>query len=182
MNPKFNSRDLNAYFKNYQEKNSAYILGLIIISLGLYVLTWIYSVNKDLENLDSDAPSSIRGAMLLFILPLVWFFISTYLRVLSNSIIFEFIQITIFIVLYILILKYLYEFTLSFSHITSTKPIIWFGSIFIGSLGIFGYYTEFYYLFFLFSILLLIVPAMQEQLNTTYHKITIKKTNISFYS
>lgn len=182
MNPKFNSRELNEFFKNYEEKNSAYILGLIIVSLGLYILTWIYSINKDLENLDEDAPSSNRGAILMFVLPFIWFFIITYIKTITNSIIVEFIQVTIFLVIYILILKYLYEFTLTFSHITRTKPIVWFSLFFLGSLGVFGYYLSFYYLFFLFSIPILLIPAMQEQLNVTYHKISIRKNNISFYS
>ena len=72
MKPKHNFSKLNDFYKNYEEVNPAYVLGLIIISLGIYIITWIYNVNKNLENLDDDAPEALRGALLMVILPFLF--------------------------------------------------------------------------------------------------------------
>ena len=181
MNPKFNSKEMHEFFSNFEEKNPAYLLGLIIVSLGLYLFVWIYTLNRELERLDDDAPNSTRGAVLLIIFPFTWFFIMSYVKFLTDSIIIQFIEITIYILIYFLILKYIYELILSFSHITRTQPMLWFIAFIFGSLGVFGYYLQSYIIIALTLILVFLIPMMQSQLNITYHKISIKKTNFSFY-
>ena len=182
MKPKHNSESLGEFFKNYEEKNPAYVLGLIVISLGLYVFTWIYFINKDLEHLDEDAPHSARGGMLIVVLPLIWFFLSTFIKQFINSRQFLGIEVTVYVFIYILALKYILDFCIAFSHVTKTKAIAWFVPIVIGTFGFFGYFFQSFVISAFVVVLVLTIPAMQAELNTTYHKISIKKNNHAFYS
>lgn len=182
MNPKHNSSSLNEFFKNYEEKNPAYVLGLMIISFGLYIFTWIYKINVDLEQLDEDSPESVRGAVLMAVLPFTWFFITTLIKEFINSIIIRAIEIIVYVLIYFLVLKYLFEFCIAFSHVTRTRALIWFVPFAIGSFGFFGYYLQSIIVGSFLMMFFLVIPAMQAELNTTYHKISIKKNNHAFYS
>jgi len=182
MKPKHNFSKLGEFYKNYEERNPAYVLGLIIISLGLYVITWIYNVNNNLELLDDDAPESLRGALLMVILPFFWLFLTSFLHLFFDSLVFEAIKLIVYILLYFLFLNYLFDFCIAFSHITRSKPLVWFLPLFLGSLGIFGYYLQLVIVSLLLIILLLMIPAMQAELNKMFHKLTIKKNNTTFYS
>ncbi len=182
MKPKHNFSKLNDFYKNYEEVNPAYVLGLIIISLGIYIITWIYNVNKNLENLDDDAPEALRGALLMVILPFLWLFTTSFLELFIESIVLESIKLIVYVLLYFLFLNYLFDFCVAFSHITRSKPLIWFFPLFLGSLGIFGYYLQSIWVSLLLLILLLMIPAMQAELNKMFHKMTIKKNNVTFYS
>ena len=182
MNPKFNSKELHEFFYNFEEKNPAFILGLIIVSLGLYIFAWLYSLNKDLERLDDDAPSSTRGAVLLIVFPFTWFFLMTFIKqIISSNIVLTMIEVTIYISIYILVMKYILELCVSFSYITKSRPIVWFLGIFVGSFGLFAYFLNIYILLIFLIFIMLTIPAMQSELNVTYHKITMKKNNFSFY-
>jgi hypothetical protein len=158
--------------------SSALVLGLIIISLGFYIINWIYLRNKDFEKLDKFAPDSNRGAMVMFVIPMLWYLIDLSFKkmIFRNSDLYLVISGIIWFFVLFLILKYLYDFTYSFGRITRTWPSVWFipfaiglGSFYLGnildkpiiSLGI--------------IILAILVPAMQEELNTTIKKFEIKK-------
>ena len=182
MNPKHNSESLNSFFKNYEEKNPAYVLGLIIVSLGLYVFTWIYQINRDMEYLDDEAPDSMRGAILMAVLPFTWFFITTLILEFTSSPIVVGIQIIVYFLIYLLVLKYLFDFCIAFSHVTRTRAIVWFSLLTIGTFGFFTYFLGTLYPLFFFIVLFLTIPAMQAELNITFHKISIKKNHHSFYS
>ncbi|MFP4401666.1 MAG: hypothetical protein ACLFPL_00395 [Candidatus Nanoarchaeia archaeon] len=182
MNPKFNSRELHEFFYNFEEKNPAFILGLIIVSLGLYIFAWIYSLNKDLERLDDDAPNSTRGAILLVVFPFIWFFLMTFTKqIINENFVFTLIEVTVYILIYILALKYIMELCVSFSYVTKSRPIVWFAGILLGSFGMFAYFLGAYILLVFLVFLALTISAMQAELNVTYHKITMKKSNFSFY-
>ena len=181
MNPKFNSRKLYEFFEDYEQKNPTYLLGLIIVSLGLYIITWIYSLNKSFEFIDEDAPDSTRGMIVLVALPFSWFFIMSFIKFLNNSLTVQIIETSIYLLLYFLALKYLYEFCLTFSHLTQTSLGFWYGMMLLGSFGLFALFFKSYYMLLLLIILLLVVPFMQAELNVTCNKISIKKNYHSFY-
>lgn len=182
MKPKHNFSILNEFYKNYEEVNPAYVLGLIIISFGLYIVTWIYNVNKNIELLDEDSPDSLRGAMLMVILPFTWLFVTSFLELFFDSVVLEAIKLIVYIFIYLLFLNYLFDFSIAFSHVTRSKPLVWFLPLFLGSLGIFGYYLQSIQVGLLTLLFVLIIPAMQAELNKMFHKMTIKKNNVTFYS
>lgn len=181
MNPKFNSKKLYEFFEDFDQKNPTYLLGLIIVSLGLYIVTWIYSLNKDFEIIDSDAPDSTRGIVVLVALPFTWFFIISFIKFLNNSTPVLIVELVVYLILYFLAMKYMYEFCLTFTHITQTSIGFWYGMVVLGSFGLYAIYFQSYYMLSLLLILLLVVPFMQAELNVTCNKISIKKNYHSFY-
>lgn len=181
MNPKFNSKKLHEFFEDFDQKNPTYLLGLIIVSLGLYIITWIYSLNKDFEFIDENTPDSSRGIIVLVVLPFTWFFIMSFVKFFNTSVIVQIIEISVYSILYILAMKYLYEFCITFIHITQTSIGFWYGLILFGSFGFFAPFFEAYYMLLLLIVLLLVVPFMQAELNVTCNKIYIKKNYHSFY-
>lgn len=181
MNPKFNSRKLYEFFENFEQKNPTYLLGLIIVSLGLYIITWIYSLNKDFELIDENAPDSTRGVIVLVALPFTWFFIMSFIKFLSDSITIQIVEMVVYLLLYFLAMKYIFEFCLTFIHITQTSLGFWYGGILLGSFGFFALFFESYYMLLLLVLLVLIVPFMQAELNVTCNKVAIKRNYHSFY-
>ncbi|MFW5705215.1 MAG: hypothetical protein ACOCXG_05230 [Nanoarchaeota archaeon] len=173
------------FYKDFRETNPALVLGLIIISLGFYVIDWIFLRNKEFEEIDKHAPDSKRGAILLMIIPFMWFFIMIVLKHIifsPKSPFLGIVEISGWLLIIFLILKYLYDFCISFGFITKTNGAIWFLfflPIVPAGIGALLGYPIFLILLFLPAI---VIPAMQAELNTTFNKITIKKKYDIFYN
>ena len=174
------------FYKSFKEVNPAIILGLILITLGLYIVNWIYSQNKELLKLDDNSPELSRCATLLVILPVTWF---TVFFLLKNTAFYNlypefllFVEIFGWVIILVFILKYIYDFCECFSNVTKGNKFVWFSLISIGIIGIIGIFFK-SYIFSPFGFFLLVsIPAMQEELNHIYHKADIKKTSDSFYN
>lgn len=182
---KIPTSSLPEYYKDFVQTKPSLVMGLSIISFGLYIINWIYLRNKEFEVITEEAPNSKRGAFLMMILPLFWFF---FLQTLKNIFFKDnlrtiyIIEMIGFILIFILILKYIYDFCDTFSQITKSPLIIWFIPFFIGFLGIIGLLFQFFYLFPFIFFLFIVTPAMQAELNKNFHKIDIKKQNNNFYN
>lgn len=187
--------NLEDFFKEYKEKNSILILLYVLISFTLYVIYWLYKMNLDLLKVDEDAPNNNRAISVLVILPSLWFLIcyffkkfifhlnSNYLLKIafsSNLYHFSFFNFSIgfieffgWLLIIFLILKYFYDFSVSFGKVTKSQAMVWY--VFLSS-EVFGF------IFILFGIKLLLilsfftiisVPAMQEKMNFEAHKYKI---------
>ena len=173
-----------SFYKNFSEMSPALILGLTIITFGLYIINWIYSRNRDFEILDENAPNSNRGAILMMIIPFIWFFIiqiSKNLIFQTNNLLIKSIEILGWIIIFILILKYIYDFCESFGNITKTTGKMWFLLFFLGIIGIIGIIFKIYYLIGFLPLLIIVIPAMQSELNSSFRKFSITKKHSSYY-
>lgn len=149
------------YFKEFRETNPWLVLGLIIISLGFYIITWIYSKNKEFENSDKLAPDAARGAAVMMLLPFGWFYtIFIIKRFIADNLFVGIIEIVIWGFIIFAIFKYIFEFCLSFGRITKTNGIYW---------------------FFLFFIPIITIIAMQMELNSHFTRMTMQDKSNNFY-
>lgn len=174
------------FFKDFKESNPSLILGLIIISIGLYIINWIYLISKDFESLDDEAPEPNRGAALMMIIPFGWFFIiftlkeiifkGTYILVLGI------IEIVVWGLIIFLILKFLYDFCKTYGKITKTNHFFWFGFFFLGLIGIVATTLGHYFVSPLIFFLFIVVPAMQAELNTVYKTHFLRRKKDTYYS
>ena len=175
----------NDFFKEFRETSPALILGLIIVTLGLFIINWIFLRNREFDKLDKNAPNPNRGAVIMMILPFGWFFILQVLKELifgyENLFIGIFEIVGYFLILFLL-LKYLLEFCLTFGRITNTHGIFWFLLFLVGVIGLIGIIFEFYPVATLTIFLLLVIPVMQSELNSHFSRFTIRKKNNVFYS
>ncbi|MDA3855207.1 MAG: hypothetical protein PF569_03025 [Candidatus Woesearchaeota archaeon] len=150
------------YFKEFRETNPWLVLGLIIISLGFYIITWIYSKNKEFEHLDKFSPDAARGAAVMMLLPFGWFYVVLIIkRLIIDNLFVEILEIVIWGFILFLVLKYIYEFCLSFGRITRTNGIYW---------------------FFLFFIPIITIPAMQMELNSHFNRMAMQDKSNNFYN
>ncbi|MFW6285789.1 MAG: hypothetical protein ACOC16_01300 [Nanoarchaeota archaeon] len=150
------------YFHNYKHMSGPLVLGLIVISLGLFAIPWIYTKNKEFINIEPDAPDPKRGVAVIMILPFIWGYSFFILRelVIKHPITIG-IEILGWSFIIFALLKYIFDFCKSFGKITETSGIIWF------------------FLFFLFPIT---IPAMQVELNSHFQKMQIKKKYHRLYN
>ncbi len=152
----------NLYYKEFTQTNPSLVIGLIIISFGLYIITWLYVRNKEFELLDKHAPNSIRGTVIMVLLPACWFYITfLFKELILDNIIIEMIELTGWFLVLLLVLKYIFDFCLSFGRITGTNGVYW-------SL--------------IFLVPFLAIPAMQSELNSHFNRMTIRKKSNNFYS
>lgn len=186
------------FFENYVEQNSILILLYVIISGTFYVIYWLYKTNLELSLVDEDAPNPDRAISVLLLLPSLFFLISYIFKkfifnfsnssllgiswnfninLISNN--FEYLygifEFSIWILIIFLILKYFYDFSVSYSKITKTNFFVWY--LFLSSEA-FGFIFLLFsnYLFTTISFFTIIsVPAMQEKLNILANKYQIKK-------
>lgn len=168
----------------FEKTNLSLMLGLIIISIGLYIIYWIYVKNKEFEALDHDAPESNRGAIIMMVIPFVWFFIMYFLKGsffgFFNKI-FSVIELFGWILVIFILLKYLLDFCISFGTVTQTRGILWFLPFLFGIVGAIGRFLgSYYFLLFLISPII-VVLAMQNELNLFYEKYRQKKDKSVFY-
>lgn len=170
------------FYKEFHEINFYFILGLIIITLGTYIFHWIYLKNKEFLLLDSKAPDPNRGAVIMLLIPFSWFFLSIFINFLfSSGFYFTIIKNSIWILILLLIYKYLYDFTVSFGKITRTSGLLWFLMFIFSGVGFFGIIFNIWFLMIFFLFFLIIIPAMQAELNSHFSKFLIKKNSNIFY-
>lgn len=176
---------LPEYYKDFTETKPSLVMGLTIISFGFYIINWIYLRNKEFEILSEHAPESKRGAVLMMVLPLFWFF---FIQILKNiffsneNVVIGILEIVGFGIIFFLILKYIFDFCETFGQITKSPGIIWFIPFFLGVIGIIGIIFKFYYTLPLLFFLFIVTPAMQAELNKNFHKIAMKKQDNNFYN
>ena len=169
--------------KDFSIENSMLILGITIITLGLYTIYWFYLKNKELEHLDKQAPDSNRGFILMSILPLSWFFIINVIKkLIPKNIVLIIFENIIWLIILLLILKYIYDFCISFGQITKTKGIAWFIPFIITIFSLYLYFLLRINYFLLFILMLfIIIPFMQQELNKLYLHFSFKKDKHKFY-
>lgn len=175
------SKSLNHEFSTM---NVSLFFGLIIITLGLYIVYWIYDKNKQFEVLDDQSPDSSRGAVIMVILPFLWFFILYFLKGFIfgfDSVIVNFIGLGGWFFLIFMFVKYLLDFCLSFGRITQNQGVLPFLLFLVGFIS--GYLSLILNQFFIF---LLIFPVfavlfMQSELNLFYNSYRQRKDKKSFY-
>lgn len=180
MKPRENLLHNPDFYKDIGQTNPSLVLGLTVVTLGLYIINWIYVKNKEFEQLLPDAPNAKRGAVIMMVLPFTWFFIIQITKTfLPPSIqpITLFIEILVYSLIFFLILKYLYDFCNCFGKITKSKPLVWYFFFILGIIGIVGLILNIKLLLPLLIIVFLIIPAMQAELNTYINKLLFQKTS-----
>ena len=185
MKSRVSTANLPEFYKDYVETNPSLVLGLSLLTGSLYLINWVYVKNRELEKLDDYAPDPNRGAILMMVLPFSWFFITFILKSLiftSGNSLFSTIEVVVYILIYLLNLKYLFDFCISFGKITRTRGFFWFLFFLIGTGGIISTAFSFYYLTPLLLFLILAAPAMQAELNISYHRFNMKKEKTLFYN
>jgi len=173
------------FYLNYKETNAGLVLGLIIISFGFYIINWIYLKNKDFEKLDPNTPNSNRGAIIMMVIPFIWFFILMVFKNLffdKNSLFLGIFEIVGWGLILFLVLKYILDFCNSFGKITQTFGFNWFIFYFLGILGIISIFYNFIWTIPLVIMLLIVVPMMQSELNSHFTRRSMKKKSNIFYS
>lgn len=160
MHPR-NPTKKEIYFKEFRETNPWLIVGLIIISAGFYMIIWIYSKNKEFEHLDKFSPDATRGASVMILLPFGWFFIILIIKTyILNNLFIGILEIVIWGFIIFVILKYIYEFCLSFGRITKTNGIYW---------------------FIIFIIPMFTITLMQIELNSHFTRTSMQDKNNHLY-
>ena len=149
------------YMHEYTHMSSALVFGLIIVTLGFYMIPWIYTKNKEFETIDKEAPDANRGAVIIMLLPFFWGYL---MYVVKNLLFWHPMLITLeyfgwsFVIF--LILKYLWDFIRSFAKITENDTIIW---------------------FLIFIIPFVAIPLMQSELNANFQRLHIRRKYHELY-
>lgn len=137
------------------------LLGLIIITLGVYGFFWYILLNRKLERYDEDAPHLTRGVFILFLLPAVWVLITSLFSIFFNgNLFFSIVKYIGIILLLIITLKFGSDLLFSFTKVTQRGTISELGLFILGYIGFYGVFAGFFFftpllLFLLFPILLL---------------------------
>ena len=182
--------ELNKFYENYEESSVVVTLFLMTATCGLYLINWLYIRNKDFAKYDENAPDTNRGAVLTLILPILWIFITWTLDnlIFHNSELFAMIKTIGWLTLMMLILKYFYDFCITFSRFTRSNELAWYYSLFPGLIfyvlvpltfwyeTIFVWYT---YPFLFFTVVG--ISAMQAKLNSEKNIFDIREGEGKFY-
>lgn len=166
----FPLRSLENFFLNdFEEKHFLKVFFLLVFSLGLYAISWIYNVNKKLELIDDDAPDSRRAIFILFLFPVGWALIYVVLSklIFTNNPFLHYVNVIVWFLLIFLSLKYLYDFCDSFGKLTRSSGMVWYLLNYSGYLGVILILFDIYYLLYLVVIPICTIPAMQEFMNLT---------------
>ena len=185
MTDRFKITLTKEFYNEFRQINPSLVLGLIILTLGLYIINWIYLNNKNFEKVDKQAPDSNRGAIIMMVLPFSWFFIILIFKKIilgPNSLILQIFEIVGWTFIIFLLLKYLLDFCLSFGRITRTQGLFWFIFILTGLIGIISIPIGFYYTMPLSFFLIISIPAMQAELNSFFVRYAIRKEKNIFYN
>lgn len=149
------------YFHEYTHMSPALVFGLIIVTLGFYMIPWIYTKNKEFATIDEHAPHENRGVVILMLLPFAWGYL---FYVVKNLLFYHPILITLeffgwsFIIF--LILKYIWDFIQSFARVTESDGRIW---------------------FLIFLIPFVAIPLMQSEINAHFQRIHIQRKYHQLY-
>ena len=167
----------------YSEISPQLVFGLILITLGLYSLHWIYERNKELAQFDSSAPEPSRGAVLMMVFPFIWFFLITFLKLIFSytNFVIAIIELIGYLLIVILITKYLFDFCSSFSLVTRSHFSLWFILFLFGIVGVIGISINMYFLGISLLIFFIGVAAMQAELNSFYKRHSIKHEKTNYY-
>ncbi|NQZ84230.1 MAG: hypothetical protein HRU03_00800 [Nanoarchaeales archaeon] len=172
------------FLKDFEETSTTVMIGLMVISAGLYSIIWIYITSKLLQEHNIHAPESSRGLIVMAALPLSWFFISSFIQnKLLNSVplLYTIFDIGIWGFIFFLIFKFYIDFVHSFTQITQSHPIIWNGLFVIGMIGVVGLIINMISLYpFLIGIVFAVI-GMQTELNSLLKGHTIKKVSSVYY-
>ncbi len=192
-----NNSELKNFFLEFEEKNSFLILFYIIVSFSLYTFYWLYELNKKIILVDDEAPEPRRAFTVILILPLIWYLITylikKYIFHINNyyliriywkynihytnleGVLISSFEIIGWVIIFIIILKYFYDFSISFGRITKTPHIIWY--VFLSSevFGLIFFLLNLKSLLMISFFTILAIPVMQEKLNSIAHKIKIEE-------
>lgn len=168
MHQHYDNEKLYYFYSELEDESVFRIFAFMLISLGCYIITWIYKINIILKHVDEDAPDPLRGVFVMFFFPVVWYFIVLILKFLifkslpaiSGALIWIGWALIIF-----LSLKYFYDFSKSFGKVTQSNPFFWYFSLYLGYYSLVFIFLNFWILapFLLFPICT--IPAMQATLN-----------------
>lgn len=177
------NQKINQYFEDFHPLNPALLLGFIILTFGIYIIPWLYVKNKEFELVAKNfAPNSFRNPILFFVFPFSWFYIIYIIKLLIfDNLFVKIIQIFGWFIIYILILKYVYDFCFCFGKITKTLGIYWFIIFLIGSFGIFGIFLNKILIMPFCIFLLILIPSMQAELNSYFDRLKIRRKTDIFY-
>ncbi|NCC71085.1 hypothetical protein EOM09_05890 [bacterium] len=160
-------------------------MALILISLGVYLINWLYQRNIDFEKVDTDAPDAKRGAIIMFFIPSAWFLIIWVLKLLffeAGNHFIGILEIVVWGIIIVLIAKYILDFCICFGRITKTNGLFWFLLYLIGGIGFISIFFKFYFTIPLIFFLIISVPAMQAELNSHFLKIHMRKEKRIYYN
>ena len=176
-----NSNDI--FFENYEKKDSLLVLLYMVLSCGIYLFFWLYELNKEFTEAYFEKPEANWGIMVLIIIPFLWFMTNLIFKFLIFGgvvpLFNKYLEGVGWVVIIILILKYLYEFCQVFEIITHSNAVIWYYFMFPGFISLVLTFFNFYYTLPLVFFTIICVPSMQEQLNTSYEiYLSHKKENL----
>ncbi len=171
----FSKESLEYFFYDFTYINPMMILFYMALTIGLYFVTWLYKVNKKLEEIDEKAPIPRRAATVLVIFPFIWFWIVYLINFyffptdIVSKLISNMVKIIGWGLISFLSLVYVYDFCMSFGKVTNTSGLKWYLLIYPGYfsliitlvLGVEYFIYSFYFLFFP----ILTIPLMQQTLN-----------------
>ena len=182
--------DLNKFYDDYERSSSILTLFFMTITFGLYIINWLYLTNKIFSKYDENAPNQNRGAVLTVIFPTVWLIFAWMMDNIgfANSELFAMVKTIGWLTIMMLILKYFYDFCLTFSRFTRSNELVWYYSLFPGMIFYVLVPLTFWYesLFVWFSYPFLFfttigIAAMQAKLNTEKDIFDIKEGEGKFY-
>ena len=172
------------YYENYDKITPITVLVLMVFSLGLYFVFWIYSRNKEFEKYDfDDSPDSKRGLILMTLVPFIWFLITVFL----NNFFYRF-PIFIFFISFIgwfliifMLLQYLFEFCMCLGRFTSTNGFIWYMYIWVGFIPLLMISLDSYLLISMMVFPVFSLVFMQVKLNSACDKFLIKRNSLTHF-
>lgn len=163
-----------------QKMSPNLVLGLVVLTLGLYVIAWFYEKNKELLQFDEHAPQIERCITVLVVVPFIWILVSSIFKYFTGneSTIVSFISLGGYVFVAFLITKYYIDFIISFSNITKSPIIIWIITYFFGLVSIISIFMQVYYLIPFIFFFIISIPAMQAEMNQMYfHYFLIREKN-----
>lgn len=175
---------LKSYYRNFKPSSPVIIQFLMIFTLGLYLINWVYTKNREFEDYSDEAPDSKRGAVLMLIFPFSWMLIIWIMNelILPNSEDFmEVLNVAGWCFIMFMILQYLYEFCYLYGQITRTEGLIWYYTIFPGFLALILLPLGFWYTIPLLFFPVVSIPAMQAKLNYESERMVLQRESVEYY-
>ncbi len=161
-------KTLKEYYRNFEPYSPTKTQILMICTLGLYLISWVYQKNKEFEEFYDDSPDSNRGAVLMLVFPFAWLLIIWVFKAVIFVDSIEFLttlSVIGWIFIMFMILEYLYEFCLAYGQFTRTNGLVWYYTIFPGFLALILVVLGFWYTLPLLFFPYMTIPAMQAKLN-----------------
>jgi hypothetical protein len=172
------------YFRKFEETSPILLLGMVLLTGGLFVLNWIYAKNKEFEEFFEDSPDSNRGLVIMMVFPFSWFFIMLGIKLLlfdKLPLALGILEIVVWGILIFLIYKYIYDFCDVFGQVTHSSTLLWFFFFVLSGMGILSLALKFYYVSPLVFFLAVVLPSMQTELNTNFKSLILRRKDNSYY-